>query len=480
MKEIFIDRQNDLLRIVIRIDGRLKECYVQEENDNVLPGQIYKGVVKNVVPAIKCAFIDIGKSKNAYMYLDNKFNNIKIKKGEEILVEIVKEGEGKKSAKVTSAISIPGRYSVLNTLNNKVNISRKINNDYFIKEVKNNLKKPKDVGITIRTNAEKVSVEEINNEIKLLYKQYLDLIKKYRYSLKTGLIYSDKGIIDKILRDTSDIDKYKIIVNNKDDYLYIENYIKNSLGLKANLKLYDNVVNIFDHYGIEKELLNLNKNKVKLKCGGYIIIEKTEAMYTIDVNSGKNTKNNSIQKTAFSTNLEAAEEIALQIRLRNLSGIIVIDFIDMNDEKDKDIVLGKLKEGFINDKNKIVIYPFTELNLVQIARGRKGKAINSYMEEKCLCCEGKGRRLKYTYIQNLIKNEILKIDYKRYVENIYIEINSIYKKEILKDTFKFVQGIGCLDKKVYVNYIDNIEYFNVEPIIFSNQIDDIKMFKIYG
>ncbi|WP_125152597.1 Rne/Rng family ribonuclease [Clostridium rectalis] len=480
MKEIFIERQHGVFRIAIKKNNKLKECFIEEDTKEPVPGEIYKATIKNVVPAIKCAFVDVGSGENCYMYMDRRFKNTNFKKGQEILVQVVKESLGTKGPKVTNAISIPGRYCVLNTLNTEINFSKKIIEEDIKKYIKENIIKPDDIGIMIRTNSKNVSIELLNDEIKKLYDIYKRIYKKATYSLKPGLLLKNGGILGRILRDKLDSSTIKLYVNNLEDYNEINEYISTISDINVFLELHRDERELFDFYGIEKEILKLRNTKVQLNCGGYIIIEKTEAMYVIDVNSGKNTSGNSMKKTAYITNIQAAEEVANQIRLRNLSGIILIDFIDMNEDENRIKVLDKLKEGFESDKNKTVIYPFTELNLVQIARRRMGKSIYDYIEEECKMCHGKGERLKLSYLSFLINNEIKKVNKQKSIKHIYIEINEVYKNDIKGDILNFIKDINALDKCVYLNFVTGDENFKVEPLLFGTQIENLKMYKVYG
>lgn len=480
MNEIFIERQRELLRIAVKENGQLKECFIEEENYKPYSGQIYKGVVKNIIPAIKCAFIDIGYSKNCYMYLDRKFKNTNVKKGDEVIVEIVKEDIGDKGPKVTKAITLPGSYCVLETLSQGISFSKKIEDIKFKKNMARNLNKANDVGFMIRTKAYGLTSEELQKEMDKLYEIYVGIVQKASYSNKPGLLFSDEGVLDKILRDTLNEETKKIMVDTEDDYNYVKTFINNRSEVLVNVKLHDENRNLLDFVGVEKELLGLRNKKVFLKCGGYIVIDKTEAMYVIDVNSGSNTKNTSMDKTAYDTDMEAAKEIYRQIILRNLSGIILVDFIDVSDKEQQNNILQVLKEGFKADKNKTVVYDFTELNLVQIARRRRGKTISENMEENCEVCNGSGRRLKQSYLNSLIRNAIFRIDELSNLQHIHIKINAIYKEKILGDVVSFAKEIEALDKCIYVEFINNMEHFKVEPLMFANQIANAANFKIYG
>lgn len=480
LKDVYIERQKDILKICITEDEKLRECYIEEDEETVYPGQIYKGIVKNIVQGIKCAFVDIGVGKNAYMYLDSRFGNLNVKKGEELLVEIVKESMGSKGPKVNNNISIPGRYSVIETLTNEINISKKIVDSDLQKKFLEEIYKPLDVGVMIRTNAEKVPIEEINQEINKLYGVYSDIVKKATFTNKPKLLYSPGGVLGKILRDAVGESTRKVVVNSETDYEFLKDYFKDKTDIQTSVELYEDNIPIMEFYGIESEILALRNKNVILPCGGSIVIDKTEAMYVVDVNSGKNIKGINIEKTVEITNFEAAKEITRQIKLRNLSGIIVIDFIDIQDKKAKKKILGILEHGFKDDKNKTIIYPFTELNLVQIARRRRGKSILDYIEEDCSHCFGKGKILKFSYLKHLIRNDILRISLKNENKHIYIEIGEVYKSEITKSLESFVEDIQGVNKNIYVNYVKNVDRIKVEMLVFQSQIQEMKAYKIYG
>ncbi|MCM8710378.1 ribonuclease E/G [Clostridium sp. SYSU_GA19001] len=480
MKQIFIERREKILRVAVKNNNKLEECFIEEENNEPKSGEIYKGIVKNIVPAIKCAFIDIGYSKNCYMYLDRKFNNIHIKKNDEILVEVLKEAIDEKGPKVTNAITIPGRYVVLETLNNGLSFSKKIENNIFKKYIKEHVMKPKDIGIMIRTNGEKVSVDIINEEIERLYQIYCNIVNDCRYSIKPKFLYDGNGIVNKILRDIVDSDTELIVVDREKDYNYIKEFLQFSPDINCKLKIHTENKTIFNYYGIEREILELRNKRISLKSGGNIVIDKTEGMYVIDVNSAKDVKSVSIKDTALNTNIEAAYEIVRQIKLRNLGGIIIIDFIDIDNKVDKDNILNILNQCMKLEKNKTVIYPFTELNLVQIARKRTGKSITEYIEEKCNICNGRGKRISYFYLTHLINNEITGLCKELNVENIYIEISNIYKEDIMCDVNSFANKIGSNNRSIYVKFSENLELFRVEALVFSNHIEKMQKYKIYG
>lgn len=480
MKRIYIERQEEILRAVIKDNDEMREFLFEEESGRPIPGEIYKGVVKNIVPAINSVFIDIGVDKNVYMHLDKKSGSRKIKCGDEIVVEILKEEVGDKGAKVTGNFNIPGTYCVLNTNKGRINFSKRIDDRNFIKQLKENIIIPDEAGITIRTNAQNASVDAVKKEIEELYGVYKNIIREANYSIKPKKLYSDEGVLGRILRDTDYNKETTIIVNNKEDYNEVEAWFQNASNSNIKIELHDENRMMFDYYGIEKEILSLRKRVVELECGGHIVIDKTEAMYVVDVNSGGNINNKSIKETAKKTNIEAAVEIARQIRLRNLSGIIVIDFIDINSDSIREKIISVLKKGFIGDKNTTKIYPFTELNLVQIARRRRGNSIYDYTEEKIKNIYQSGNRIKLSYVNNLIRNEIVKIDNEQGSKDIYISLSGIYKRDIMSNIKGFVEDIKALNKKVYLNFIDTEDELKVEQLLFESDIKKMQSYKIYG
>ena len=237
MKEIYIERQEKFLRIAIKENNKLKECFIEEESIGPIPGEIYKGIVKNIVPAIKCAFVDIGHIRDCYMYLDARFNNTKIKKGDELIVEVLKEEIDKKGAKVTSAFGIPGTYCVVVNMNKDINFSKKINNRTFETMVTSLLNKPDDIGVMIRTNAFDVDINTLNDEVNALYEIYKVVINHAKYSRKPMLLFSDVGAINRTLRDILDKNTFKIVLNNESDFNYAKKATENRSDIDVKVEL---------------------------------------------------------------------------------------------------------------------------------------------------------------------------------------------------------------------------------------------------
>jgi ribonuclease G len=476
MKEIFIERREKILRIAVKSNNELIESIVEENNNKPVIGEIYKGRIKNILPAINSIFVDLGLDKEGYMYYGEELKEKGIKKGQEILVEVIKEPINDKGAKLSSKVSIPGKYVVLNCYEAGVNFSKRIEDEEKKKEILDNIRPLENSGITIRTEGANVALEILKNEIDKLYEEFQDIDQKMKHSLGEKKLYGEDLSLSKLLMNFNEDETIKIHVNNNIDFEKILHFIKGRESFKV--EKYDGYRSLFDFYNLEKELLKLRHNKVNLTCGGYIVIDKTEAMYVIDVNSGKNIKEKSFNKTILETNLEAAKEIGKQIRLRNLSGIIVIDFIDMRDKSQKEIVMDALKKSLKLDKGNVKIFPFTQLDLVQIARKRQGKSVYEYMEETCDLCKGRGIILKLSYIEGLVKNEIIRMKEENSINSFHIQLDNIYKDRIKENIFDFVKEIDGLDKEIYLTYVDNIEGYKIEPLIFQGQKDSLKDYLI--
>ena len=476
MKEIIVERRENILRIAIKNKGKLQELIVEEEKNGPVIGEIYKGRVKNIVPATNSIFVDINLSKEAYLYYSNELKNQGIKKGDEIVVEIIKEPINEKGAKVTTNYSLPSKYMVLESKGTGIEFSKRFKDEVKKELIAAELENVENAKLIIRTEAASVSIEELKHERKILIKEFDKINRNMKYSKNLGKLYGENIALIKVLRDKVNLEPVKVVLDDIDDFDFATDYLKGEES--ASIKLYGDTRGIFENYEIEKELLKLRHNKVVLPCGGSIVIDKTEAMFVIDVNTGRNTKERSFEKTILETNLEAANEIGKQILLRNLSGIIVIDFIDLRDKSHKSQVIRELKEALTEDLGNIKIFPFTELNLVQISRKRRGKSIYDFMEEKCPLCKGSGSLLKLDYVEELIHNEILRYTNENGINEFLIEIEDSYENRVKGDLVSFLKNIDALDKKIYINYISGIEGYRVEPLIFQNQKSNIEKYLV--
>lgn len=369
MQELRIKVDTNEKIITLIDDYKVVEKYI-ETADESIEGNIYIGVVKNIIPGIKAAFVDIGQEKNAFIHFEDIYKtNNEIKLNEKILVQVQKDEINQKGAKLTTNIKLTGRQIVLLPTTDIITVSRKIENEKvkekLIEIVAENL--PKGVGAIIRTTASKATKTEIIDDIQRLVKDWNNIEKKMQNSDEAPvLLGKNNTIIESVILGTADSGMDKIITDSKEENKKIEKFLK-EFELDDKVKVeYDEKV--LDKYKIKDELEKLNNNKIWLKCGSYIVIDKTEALTSIDVNSGKYTGKENLENTILRVNEEATVEIAKQIRLRDMSGIIIIDYIDMELEENKHRIMKLLEQEVKKDRAKVQIEGFTRLNLLEMTR----------------------------------------------------------------------------------------------------------------
>lgn len=384
MLEILINKNQDDKNIALLENGKIIEYYTNEENSNRKEGNIYVGIVKNVIKGMQAAFVDIGTEKNSFIHLkdilkkvdESKENSNKIKEidikdvakeNQKLLVQVKKDSNLQKGARVSTHINLPSKYIALMPETDIITISQKIEDkkeqERLIKLVKENLSDGN--GAVIRTSAvgkEQELIEDIKN-IEKKWKEIKESFEKYKGN-KPKLIAKADDILDKMIIDLPENSINRIITNSKEEYSKVE---KNSYLGKAKIELKENE-DILDIYDVKKEISKLENRKIWLKCGGFITIDKTEALTAIDVNTGKYTGNQNVEDTVFKVNKEATIEIAKQLRLRDIGGIIIIDYIDMNSEKNKKEIQALLEEKLKLDRAKTQIEGFTKLDLMELTR----------------------------------------------------------------------------------------------------------------
>lgn len=432
-KEIIINSNADENRIAIIEDGKLAELFIENEEYERVIGDIYLGKVAKVIPGIKAAFIDLGFKQDAFLhfsdvgdqaedmkailgtdseiddddddeedYIPRKNQQQKrrqvprLERGQKIIVQITKEPVGNKGVRVTSKVSIPGRYLVFLPFENKVNASKQIQNMREKRRLKNIVRnyrneKGLEFGAIIRTVAEEQDDKAILEDLESIYNTWKDIEKQVKTGVPPALLYKDLTVTTSVIRDLFRDDVEILRTDNKKLFKEIQQYVKvNSPDLLDKIELYKGNKALFDHYNIEAEIHQTLSTRVPLKLGGHLVIEKTEAMYVIDVNSGKYAKSKDQETNSLKTNLEASREIVRQIRLRDLGGIIVIDFIDVYDDKNKKKVYDELKKEFKRDRAKVTILPMSEFGLVQITRQRVRENVVRSITEQCPLCGGSG------------------------------------------------------------------------------------------
>lgn len=387
MIEIFVQKDSEKAKIALLENGNLIEYYEEDKNDKRKEGNIYKGKVKDIINGMQSVFVDIGTEKSAFMHLEDilpkqdiknlsceKNNkNIKISDvvnvGDFVFVQVKKDSNEQKGARVSTHINLPGKYIALMPNANFVTISQKIEDkneqERLIKLVKSHL--TEGTGAVIRTSAQGKE-EEIIEDIKKLENRWLKIQNDYNKEKEIKLLYSSETIVEKMLIDLVDKDIYRIVVNSEDVYNNIKNYINENIEFN-NIKIeIEKEEDIFKNYDIEKQIEKMQKRKIWLKCGGFITIDKAEALTAIDVNTGKYIGSKDLEHTIFKVNKEATIEIAKQLRLRDIGGIIIIDYIDMKNEDNKKSIQELLKQKLKEDRSKTQVEGFTKLDLMELTR----------------------------------------------------------------------------------------------------------------
>ncbi|MBK3592364.1 ribonuclease E/G, partial [Streptomyces sp. MBT51] len=409
VERVMVVRQSgERTQIGVLEDNVLVEHYVNKEQATSYVGNVYLGKVQNVLPSMEAAFVDIGKGRNAVLYAGEvNFEALgmahgprriesALKSGQSVLVQVTKDPIGHKGARLTSQVSLPGRYLVYVPEGSMTGISRKLP-DTERARLKTILKKivPEDAGVIVRTAAEGASEDELRRDVERLQGQWDEIQQKAKGTTSSNaptLLYGEPDMTVRVVRDIFNEDFSKVIVSGDDAWETIHGYVSQvAPDLSDRLSRWTSEVDVFATYRIDEQLMKALDRKVYLPSGGSLVIDKTEAMVVVDVNTGKFTgQGGNLEETVTKNNLEAAEEIVRQLRLRDLGGIVVVDFIDMVLESNRDLVLRRLLECLGRDRTKHQVAEVTSLGLVQMTRKRVGQGLLESFSETCVHCNGRG------------------------------------------------------------------------------------------
>ncbi len=425
--ELIVNSTTYETRVAMLENDNVVEIYIDRKKGRGVVGNVYKGRVIKVLPGMQAAFVDIGLEKSAFLYVsdisnhsehfpqmmtdnENEFEDDDIveeysriqypssiedllKEGQEIIVQVSKEPIGTKGARVTSYISLPGRYLVYMPSVDHIGISRKIEDEKERERLRQIIKelKSSDEGYIVRTVSEGKNNDEFLADKHFLNRLWVNVQKKGEGASAPCLLHSDLDLVFRVIRDLFTPEVDRMVIDSPSEFNRVMEFISNFLpNLKEKLEPYDGTEPIFDAYGVEVEISRALKRRVWLKSGGYIVIDQTEALVTVDVNTGRYVGKRNLEETIFKTNMEAAREIAYQLRLRNIGGIIIIDFIDMEEKKNRILVFNALQKALMNDKARTTIYEISELGLVQMTRKRIRENLGRILMEPCSYCEGEG------------------------------------------------------------------------------------------
>ncbi len=448
-KEIVINETADQIRIAITEEGRLAEIFVDTPGKERMVGDIYLGRIARVMPGIRAAFIDIGHKQDAFLHFSDVDPNIdeyssligedepdvddddddegetvaapaehgpkqqsnqryqprgqrmprppqrdvNLDRGQNIIVQVTKQPVGKKGVRVTSKVSLPGRYLVLLPFDGRIGVSKKLYNFREKKRLRRIVRSmlPEGFGVIIRTVAEGKEEELLKNDLGQLIKTWREIEKSLKTEQPPILLYKDLSTVSSVIRDLFNNEVQRVVVDSRRLYKEIITYVKwFSPNLADKIEFYRGKQPIFDVFGVAKDMQESLGRRVALKTGGYLVIDPTEAMTVIDVNSGRYAASKEQEQNSLRTNMEASREIVRQLRLRDIGGIIVIDFIDLDDERNKRKVYEELRREFRRDRAKSTVLPMTEFGLVQITRQRIRQSIMQSFSETCPVCAGTG------------------------------------------------------------------------------------------
>lgn len=518
-KQLIINASAFETRIALIEGGHVAEYYIERQKDRGIVGSIFKGRVLRVLPGMQSAFVDIGLERSAFLYggdiqppggpanelpdflededkttinatpdevvlqqtegptphhspRPQRFFKIAdlVKEGQEVLVQVAKDSIGSKGARITTYLSFPGRYVVLMPNINHIGISRRITNEDERTRLKNIVQqvRPDGMGIIVRTASEGVSNEKLTADIDFLLKLWENVKAKATKAKAPSLVHEDLNLVFRATRDLISRDLERIVIDNKDVYEDVVRFLNRfSVKLGAQVQLYQSDTAIFDAYGIELEVSRALGAKVWLKSGGYLVIDRTEALTAIDVNTGRFVGGKSLGDTIVRTNLEAVKEIVLQLRLRNIGGIIILDFIDMDRQDDRDRVFNALVEELKKDKAKTSVLRISEMGLVQMTRKRTEESLSQKLCTPCPYCEGKGEvkspaTVSYDIIRELIR-EFSKIPTETFVLKAHPKVID----RLCEEDAEFVQSVrDKFSKKIMLKTAPefHLEQYEISPL----------------
>src|SRR5471032_2408861 len=424
-RELIINSEPLEKRVALLVDGRLEKFEIERESDNRMVGGIYKGRIKNLDPGLKAAFVDIGYTKNAFLHYwdmlpaaaDSSVEVVRVNKkknaparpaeptvkdipqlyppGSEIVIQVTKGPIGTKGPRTTTNLSLPGRYLILTPFSDGCGISRKIEDPQERKRLKqliNELTIPEGMGVIVRTAGEGKKPRYFVRDLHLLLKKWEEITHKMQNDRSPCCLYMEPDLVERTVRDflTEDVDR--VLIDSKPDFDRTQNLVGLiSQRSRSKIAFYTDSIPIFERFNIERQIEQTGQRKVPLPSGGEIVIDETEALIAIDVNTGSHKNRSGEEKnTLYAVNLEAAQESARQIKLRNLGGLIILDFIDMKERRHRNAVYEKMVELMAGDKAKNHILPISQLGIMQMTRQRQQESLSSNLYTDCPYCRGRG------------------------------------------------------------------------------------------
>lgn len=509
-KKIIINVADHETRVALLEDETIAELFIERKGTRDNTGNIYKGRVQRVLPGMQAAFVDIGLNQAAFIYVDDvvreiwgdlygrfsadgvensggvagmegvevnnkdRQDNIEdlLTEGQEILVQVSKSPIGTKGARITSNISLPGRFLVLMPTSLHIGISRRIEGELErqrLKQIVTELNCNSPMGYIVRTAAEGVQKEKIAHEMGFLKNLWNNIQKKYQTAATPALLHQELNLSLRAVRDLLLQEAEKLVIDSRKDYDSVLGLLDTfNPSLKDSVELFQGREPIFDAFNLEVDISRALKRKVWLKSGGYIIIEHTEALVAIDVNTGRYVGKHNLEETILKTNLEAVKEIAYQIRLRDIGGIIIIDFIDMEKKSNQEKVFSALSEAFLKDRSKTHILPISDLGLIQMTRKRTRKPLNRLLCDPCPYCDGEGYIVSIKTICYSIHREILRYAADMTGSRLTLRVNPEVADYLHGEENRLIPGLEKIIGKQIVIYPDSRYHMEAFEIIESS------------
>ncbi len=418
-KSIIANVMPEETRVALLEDGQLMEFSVERSESGHLVGNIYKGRVKNVLPGMQAAFVDIGRDKNAFLYMGDAGRQAAARHltiGQDVLIQVAKDAMGDKGPRATLSLTLPGRYIVLMPTVDYIGISRRIEDEQERERLRQLVEKirPEGMGVIVRTVAQGKSQDDLMKDLAYLTNMWSTMSARAKRINAPALIYKDADLVVRIVRDYLTSDVTEFVIDSQEAYNRVVDLLRYiSPELMECVSLYEPTAqegDVFRRFNLDNSLQSLRDRRVDLNCGGYLVIDHTEAMTVIDVNTGKYVGNTNLSETVFQTNLEATAEIARQLRLRDIGGIIIIDFIDMDKAQQRSAVLDGLEMALKQDRTKSNVLGITSLGLVEMTRKKARQNLNGMLYSPCPYCMGKGRIKSPETVVIDIKRELRKLN----------------------------------------------------------------------
>ena len=493
------------VRIALVEHGNLVEFYQERPVEKGLVGNIYQGRVVRVLPGMQAAFVDLGLERTGFLYVDDVRTDDKhfddrmmnngcqscceeppeiveelpvpqesiddlLTEGQEVMVQICKEPLGSKGARLTCNITLPCRNLVYMPMTDHIGISRKVEDDEDRQRLREEIEnlRPQDAGFIVRTVAESASREDLEADMEFLLHLWGEIKDRATNAPVPSMVYEDLDITQRAVRDMFTTDIQRVVVDEKATYERVCNFVETFVPqLRDRISLYENEIPLMDAYGVEVDISRALEKKVWLRSGGYIIIETTEALTVVDVNTGRYVGRKDLEETIFKTNMEAVKEIAYQLRLRNIGGIIIIDFIDMEQESHREDVFNALQEAVKNDKSRSNILKVSEFGLVQMTRKRDRENLTQMMCEPCMYCGGDGllksRRSICYEIYRKLSNEGPKMA----GDTVSIKVHPSVADLMLKDETLNTENLEKETRKRFIIVADSDMYIEKYEIIWE-------------